>query len=664
MKQTKSLGTVAIRNLNPEVDGGKYPVKTEVNREFSVEAELASSEPVKVILKHRKKGDRVWKNTRMELQEHPGNFVRYRGSVCFDKTGIYEYTVEAFSSDKASKPVDYERVLEVFVEPEVARFGAWYELFPRSQGRIPGKSGTFKDCENRLEEIQRMGFDVIYLAPIHPIGHTNRKGPNNTLWAGPGDPGCVWSIGDETGGHTAIHPELGTLEDFKRFVKKADKMGIRIAMDMALTCSYDHPWLKEHPDWFFHNPDGTIKYAENPPKKYEDTVFLNFYPPDREKMWNELKNIFSFWIKQGVTIFRIDNPHTKPDEFWHWVIPELKKECPDLFFLSEAFTYYERLELLAKLGFSQSYNYFTWRNTKNEMIEYMDRLTSSYVKDFLRMNFFANTPDILPEILQKGGRPAFKMRLALAGTLAPAYGIYSTYEICENAANPGAETYVNSEKYEYKIWDWDRPGHIKDYIAVVNRIRKENPALHYFDNIEFCPSTNEHVLAFVKTDPEKKNILLITVNFDLKGTQTSRITVPVEKLGFGSDETYHAVELITGKTYPWKGRENYVLLDPNQEPAQIFRLEPTKPKKSNGKGALSPQAEENGRLFFEFQEQAGKKSDILARRQMSRIYQEVIAPKVYSGVNYDEAYHAVIDSIARNHGWESIIDAYIRTPGH
>ncbi len=531
MKPSRSKNPILIKHVFPEVDGGLYPAKTEADRDFLVQADLTTEDPLKVSLKFRKKGEKAWKNSPMKSVDWFGSLSRYQRSVRFGKTGTFEYTVEAVSPDKPSQTIEYGKVLEVFVEPEVARFGAWYEIFPRSQGQIPGKSGTFKDCENRLDEIKWMGFDVIYLAPIHPIGHTNRKGPNNTLWAGPGDPGCVWSIGDETGGHTAIHPELGTLDDFRKFVKKADKMGIRIAMDMALTCSYDHPWLKEHPDWFFHNPDGTIKYAENPPKKYEDTVFLNFYPPDREKMWDELKNIFSFWIKQGVTIFRIDNPHTKPDDFWHWVIPELKKECPDLFFLSEAFTYYERLELLAKLGFSQSYNYFTWRNTKNEMIEYMDRLTSSYVKDFLRMNFFANTPDILPEILQKGGRPAFKMRLALAATLSPAYGIASNYELCENGANPGAETYINSEKYELKVWDWDRPGNIKDYISVVNRIRHENQALHYFDNIQFCPSTNEHILAFVKTDPSGENILLTTVNFNLSGTQTSRITVPVENWG-------------------------------------------------------------------------------------------------------------------------------------
>jgi starch synthase (maltosyl-transferring) len=661
MKKTKSAPALSIQCLFPEIDGGKYPAKTEVDRVFVVEAELTA--PVdQATVQYRLKGEKAWKSMPMNLLEKTSPNSHYQAVLRLEDAGIWEYTLEVQPKGKGSAKLEYDRVLEVFAEPVVTRFGAWYELFPRSQGRIPGKSGTFKDCEDRIEEIKRMGFDVIYLAPIHPIGHTNRKGPNNTLWAGPGDPGCVWSIGDETGGHTAIHPELGTLADFRSFVKKAGKMGIQIAMDMALTCSYDHPWLKEHPDWFFHNPDGTIKYAENPPKKYEDTVFLNFYPPDKDEMWKELKKIFLFWIKQGVTIFRIDNPHTKPDDFWHWVIPELKKVSPNLFFLSEAFTYYERLELLAKLGFSQSYNYFTWRNHKNEMIEYMDRLTSSYVKDFLRVNFFANTPDILPEILQKGGRPAFKLRLGLAATLSPAYGIYSTYEICENAANPGAETYIHSEKYEYKVWDWDRPGNIKDYIAEVNRVRKENPALQYFDNLEFCPSTNEHILAYLKRDAKSGNSLLVTANFNLGGTQTSRVTVPVEKLGLRSDETYRAVELLTGKTYAWKGRENYVLLDPGQEPVQIFRLESGEPKTL--KGALSPQAEENSKLFFEFQEQAGGKSDILARRQMSRLYQEVIAPKIYSGVGYDESYHAVIDAQARKRGWDSIIDAYIRTPGH
>jgi starch synthase (maltosyl-transferring) len=664
MKQPKNSDAVVVRNLYPEVDGGKYPVKTEEDRLFTVETDVVSTNPVKVFILYRKQGDKSWKKEPMKATGTYASGTHYRGNIYFKKIGIYEYKVEAFPKGKKASVVS-SHTQEVFVEPAVARFGAWYELFPRSQGRVPGKSGTFKDCEDRLEEISRMGFDVIYLAPIHPIGHTNRKGPNNTLWAGPGDPGCVWSIGDETGGHTSIHPELGTLEDFRRFVKKAAAKGIQIALDVALTCSYDHPWLKQHPNWFFHHPDGTIKYAENPPKKYEDTVFLNFYPPDREKMWDALKGIFTFWIKQGVTIFRIDNPHTKPDEFWRWVIRELKKECPEVLFLSEAFTYYERLELLGKLGFAQSYTYFTWRNTKNEILEYMDRLTQSSVKEIIRPNFFANTPDILPQILQDSGRPAFKMRLALAATLSPTYGIYSGFELCENRANPGTETYADSEKYVYKVWDWDRPGNIKDYAAAINRIRLENPALRYFDNLHFCPSTNEQVISYVKTSPHRGNILLITVNCDPKAAQTSRITVPVEKLGLGSDETYRAIELITGKTYRWKGRENYVLLDPQREPAQIFRLEPDEAGKSPApKTVSSPLAEEHARLFFEFREQAARQSDILARRQMSRLYQDAIAPKIYSGVDYDEEYHTVIDGLARKRGWESIIEAYVNTPGH
>jgi starch synthase (maltosyl-transferring) len=667
MKQPKGKTEAMIRNVYPELDGGQYPVKTEIDRGFAVEAEVTAAGPLKVWLQYRRQGEKTWRKVRMEVPAPPASPTRYRGVARFDQTGPFEYTVSASAgkgSASKSSPAAQYRTLPLFVEPVVTRFGAWYELFPRSQGKVPGKSGTFKDCEDRLEDIHRMGFDVIYLAPIHPIGHTNRKGPNNTLWAGPGDPGCVWSIGDETGGHTAIHPELGTLEDFRRFVRKAGKHGIRIALDMALTCSYDHPWLKQHPDWFFHNPDGTIRYAENPPKKYEDTVFLNFYPPDRERMWNELKAIFSFWIRQGVTIFRIDNPHTKPDDFWAWVIPELKKECPDVFFLSEAFTYYERLELLAKLGFSQSYNYFTWRNNKNEMLEYLTRLTQSYLKDFLRPNFFTNTPDILPTVLQEGGRPAFKLRLALAAALSPAYGVYSTFELCENRANPGAETYQNSEKYEYKAWDWDRPGNIKDYIASVNRIRRENPALQTFDNLLFCSSTNEHILAYAKATLDGANRLLVVFNFNLKETHSSRITVPVEKLGFGSDESYRAVDLLSGRAYTWKGRENYVLLDPSLEPAQFYLLEAGEAEKPDLSRVRSPQAEGNARLFFDFQDQSLRNSDILARRQMSRIYQEVIAPKVYSGPAYDEAYHAVIDAIARKRGWESIIDAYIRTPGH
>ena len=393
-----------FRNLYPEIDGGKYPAKTEIDRDFVVEVDAPDA--AGVFLKTRPASSKTWKKTAMASLEAIGQPGRWRAAVRFPASGSYAYTVETRADDQ-NKAQDYGRNLEVVVEPVVGRYGAWYELFPRSQGSVPGKSGTFKDCEGRLPDIKAMGFDVIYLAPIHPIGHSNRKGPNNSLHAGPDDPGCVWSIGDESGGHTAIHKELGTLEDFRRFVDKASKLGIRIAMDMALTCSYDHPWIKQHPDWFFHNPDGSIKYAENPPKKYEDTVFLNFYPPDREAMWDALKAIFTFWIGQGVSIFRIDNPHTKPDEFWAWCIKSVKAEHPDAVFLSEAFTYYERLELLAKLGFSQSYTYFTWRIRRDEIIEYMERLTRTYVKDFLRPISSPTRPIYCRGTSRKPGAPPF-----------------------------------------------------------------------------------------------------------------------------------------------------------------------------------------------------------------------------------------------------------------
>lgn len=647
-----------FRSLSPEIDGGKYAAKTEVDREFIVEVDAPGASAV--FLKTRPAAGKNWHKTPMAAMAACGQPSRWRGSVRFPDSGAYVYTVEAVSDGARSQTQEYGRLLEVVVEPVVGRYGAWYELFPRSQGRVPGKSGTFKDCEERLPDIKAMGFDVIYLAPIHPIGHTNRKGPNNALKAGPGDPGCVWSIGDESGGHTALHPELGGLADFKRFVDKARKQGIRIALDVALTCSYDHPWLKQHPDWFFHNPDGSIKYAENPPKKYEDTVFLNFYPPDREAMWNELKGIFTFWIAQGVSIFRIDNPHTKPDEFWAWCIKSVKAEHPDAVFLSEAFTYYERLELLAKLGFSQSYTYFTWRVRKDEIIEYMARLTQTYVKDFLRPNFFANTPDILPRNLQEAGRPAFLQRFALAATLAPTYGIYSGFELCENRALVGGESYADSEKYVCKVWDWDRPGNIKDFIALVNKARRENPALQTLDNLRFVSSTDEHVLAYAKVSDDRSNAVLVAVNLDPYAARSSRVTVPLEKLGL--DHRTSAAELLTGRMHAWSGREINVFLTP-EAPVQIYRLGPAQPQ-TQALTFSSPLAEAHFATFADLQHKAAHNSDLLARREMKRLFNDEMAWRVFYGPGYDEAYHAVLDRLARARGFDSILEMSIGTPGH
>ncbi|MBU0952616.1 MAG: DUF3416 domain-containing protein, partial [Elusimicrobia bacterium] len=549
--------TNIIRAVYPEIEGGKYPVKTEIDRAFMVYAYVNSELPKKVSLNYRKKGTKTWKKAAMNPIDFPG----WKANVFFDKVGIYEYTVEAILLETKEK-IPYSRNLEVWVEPVNARFAAWYEMFHWSQGKIPCKCATFKDMEARLPEIKKMGFDVIYLPPIHPVGRTNKKGPNNSLNACETDPGCPWSIGNEHGGHKSVNPNLGTLEDFRKFVKKCDNLNMPVAIDIAFTCSYDHPYINEHPDWFFYNPDGTIKYAENPPKKYQDTVPFNWYPKDKDAMWREFKSIFIFWIEQGVKIFRVDNPHTKLDEFWGWVIKEVKKEHPETIFLSEAFTFYEKMELLAKLGFTQSYTYFTWRNGKNELIEYISKLTNSYLRDFFRGNFFANTPDILPAYLQNGGRPAFKVRAVLAATLSSVYGIYNGFELCENTATPGKEEYLNSEKYEYKVWDWDRPGNIKDYIAKLNKIRRENPALHLYDNLKIYNSTDDNVLFYGKTSEDKSNIILVAVNLDPFNTQKARVTVPLEEFAIASDEQYDVIDLLTGKIYTWQGRDNMVILDP------------------------------------------------------------------------------------------------------
>jgi len=558
-----------IRNLYPEIAGGRYPIKRETDRPLEVTVDVPGLTRGQVRLFYRMSHPRStrWVSVRMKRAGETG----FRGEVTFPEAGIYRYTVQVRVPGR--KPIRYGRAQEVYVEPPRARFAAWYELFPRSQGRVPGRHGTFRDTERRLPDIRRMGFNVIYLPPIHPIGKTNRKGRNNSLTARPGEPGVPWSVGGEAGGHTAVHPELGTLAEFRGFVKKAKRAGFEIALDFTSNCSPDHPWIKEHPGWFFYNPDGTIRYAENPPKKYQDVCPLNFYPEDREAMWEEVKNIFLFWVENGVGTFRVDNPHTKPDEFWEWLIREVKKIHPETVFLAEAFTDYDRLESLARAGFSQSYSYFTWRNTKNELIEYFLKLTGTYLKEFLRVNCFVNTPDILSEILQKGGKPAFQLRIALAAAISPLYGMYSGYELLENEPLvPGKESYLDSEKYQIKVRDWNRPGNIKGYITRLNRIRKENPALQYYDNLRFFSSTDDWILFFGKVSPDGNNRILTAVNLDPFAPHRGRITVPVELFGISSDEEYPVRELISGKRTAWRGREQYVTLDPAKNPAAIWRI--------------------------------------------------------------------------------------------
>lgn len=459
--------------------------------------------------------------------------------------------------------------LPLVVDRREAAFAAWYELFPRSQGTDPNRHGTFADTERRIPEVAALGFDVIYLPPIHPIGFTHRKGRNNTRVAEPGDVGSPWAIGSRDGGHDAVHPDLGTLTDFRRLVKTSREFGIEIALDFALQCSPDHPWIKEHPEWFFIRPDGSIRYAENPPKKYEDIYPLNFWGERSEGLWKACRDVLLFWVAQGVTTFRVDNPHTKPLAFWEWCIAEVKKQHPEVVFLSESFTRPKRMQGLAKLGFSQSYTYYTWKNTKQELTEYMQELSRPPVSDYYRPNFFANTPDILHEYLQHGGRPAFRIRLVLAGTLAPVYGIYSGYELCENEpVRAGSEEYLDSEKYEIRVRDWNAPGNIKQDVARLNRIRRENPALQVLTNLQFVPTDSDHIIAYRKHAPG--NEVLVVVNLDPHETHETTVHVPIEDLGIGTDELYEVTDVLTGTAYTWRGSHNYVRLDPREKVAHVF----------------------------------------------------------------------------------------------
>jgi starch synthase (maltosyl-transferring) len=470
--------------------------------------------------------------------------------------------------------VSRSREFRILVDPALARFGAWYEIFPRSASSKVGKHGTFKDCEALLPRVAKMGFDILYFPPIHPIGKSFRKGRNNNPKAKADEPGSPWAIGSSEGGHKAIHSELGTLEDFRRLVEKARKMEIQIALDIAFQCSPDHPYVKEHSEWFKKRPDGTIQYAENPPKKYQDIYPINFETEDWENLWLELKSIFDFWIEQGVHIFRVDNPHTKSFHFWEWCIGELKGKTPDLIFLSEAFTRPKLMYYLAKAGFTQSYNYFPWRNTKHDLTTYLTEITQGAVREFFRPNLWPNTPDILTEYLQHGGKPAFIARLILAATLGASYGIYGPpFEMCENKPREsGSEEYLNSEKYEIRDWDLSAPGNLSELIARVNEIRRENPALQSNDTLRFHRVDNEQLIAYSKQTPDRENIILVVVNLDPHHAQRGWVTLPLEEFGLKLADAYQVQELLTNAYYLWSGPRNYIELDPKFVPAHIFRL--------------------------------------------------------------------------------------------
>ena len=468
----------------------------------------------------------------------------------------------------------YDRELSVVVDREKARFSTWYEMFPRACSLKPGQHGTFKDCEARLPYIASMGFDVLYLPPIHPIGLTHRKGKNNAPTADPGDPGSPWAIGALEGGHTSIHPELGSLQDFRKLIEQARMYGIEIALDIAFQCSPDHPYVKEHREWFRIRPDGTVQYAENPPKKYQDIVPLDFETDQWWELWNELKRVIVYWIEQGVLIFRVDNPHTKPFTFWEWVIREVKQTHPDVIFLSEAFTRPKVMSRLAKLGFTQSYNYFPWRNTKSELTQYFTELTQTEVREFLRPNLWPNTPDILTEQLQHGGRPAFASRFVLAATLGASYGIYGpAFELGEDVPYQiGSEEYLSSEKYEIRQWNLDHPDSLRELIGSVNRIRRENPALQNDWSLRFHEVANDQLLCYSKCTSDWSNVILLVVNLSPHHVHSGWVELDLESLGLDAEHPFQVHDLLTNAHYMWQGPRNYIELDPHSVPAHIFRI--------------------------------------------------------------------------------------------
>ncbi len=463
-------------------------------------------------------------------------------------------------------------IFEIEVDPPLAQFSSWYEFFPRSTGR-DGRHGTFADAETRLPYVADMGFDVVYLPPIHPIGASHRKGPNNTLQAGPEDPGSPWAIGAAQGGHKAVNPALGTLEDFRRFVARAQELGIAVAIDIAFQASPDHPYVREHPEWFVRRPDGSIQYAENPPKKYQDVYPFDFAGEGWQSLWQELASVFFFWIEQGVRVFRVDNPHTKPLPFWRWCLRQVKDRHPDVIFLSEAFTRPKLMYGLAKAGFSQSYTYFTWRTSKRELEAYLTEITRPPISDHFRPNLWPNTPDILPEHLQIGTRATFAARLILAGTLSSSYGIYGPpFELMEQTPRPGSEEYIDNEKFQIRSWDLDRANSLRPIIKRLNRIRRENPALQSNESLVFHPVDNELLIAYSKSTVDGSNLVLTVVNLDAHHRQTGYIDLDLAAVGMVADESFQAHDLISDARYLLRGGRIFVELDPNVMPAHVFRL--------------------------------------------------------------------------------------------
>jgi len=497
---------------------------------------------------------------------------RYQAAI--DLVLSEEFASVVHSNPLRENETKLNQEISIQVEHAKANFSSWYEFFPRSASLEAGKHGTFQDCIRLLPRIAAMGFDVLYFPPIHPIGKINRKGKNNNVRSLPGEPGSPWAIGSDEGGHKSILPALGTLDDFKKLITESKKLGIDVAMDIAFQCAPDHPYVQEHPEWFKQRPDGSIQYAENPPKKYQDIYPFNFESDNWKALWEELRSVFFFWMEQGVTIFRIDNPHTKPIPFWHWVIAEVQNKNPDVIFLSEAFTRPKVMASLAKVGFTQSYTYFTWRVSKQELIEYVNDLVYGPSRNYFRPNFWPNTPDILPYHLQNQGDNSFILRYALAATLSSNYGVYGpSYEFYENTPVEGREEYYNSEKYELRNYDWKRTNRMIDIMSLLNKIRKENAALQSTWNVQFCPIENNQIIAFIKATDDLSNIILVVANLDTNRGQSGYVQLPKERLKLTDKVNIKLHDLITDEHYTWTQEWNFVDLSPNKMPFHLFKLE-------------------------------------------------------------------------------------------
>jgi starch synthase (maltosyl-transferring) len=650
-QSVRALHRVVIEHVEPEVDGGRFPIKRTVGEEVRVRADIYADghDLLGAMLLYRAVGDGTWAEVPMRVV----NNDRWEASFRVKTLGRYAYTIvawvdafrtwsadlrkradagqeiavdvligaeivraaagrasgrdakkltEAAAQLKASAKADretalgiavnpelaslvsgnrdrtadarYEKELAVVVDVEKARFSAWYEMFPRSCTTDPKRHGTFRDCVDRLPYIAGMGFDILYLPPIHPIGRAERKGKNNSTTPLPEDTGSPWAIGAKEGGHKAIHPQLGSLEDLKALVGKAQDFGIDIALDIAFQCSPDHPYVREHREWFRERPDGTVQYAENPPKKYQDIYPFDFDSVSAPALWEELKSVVEYWIEQGIHVFRVDNPHTKPFAFWEWMIGEVKREHPEVIFLSEAFTRPKVMYQLAKLGFTQSYTYFAWKNTSWEITGYFTELEEGGVLEYFRPNLWPNTPDILNEYLQKSGRPGFMVRLILAATLAASYGIYGpAFELCEGrAVREGSEEYLDSEKYQIRVWNINNPNSLRDLITHVNRIRRGSPALQRNTGLKFHPVDNAQMIAYSKISDDPADMIFVVVNLDPHNRQAGWVTVDVDALRLGTEESYQVHDLLTDARYVWHGSRNFVELNPTVLPAHIFRV--------------------------------------------------------------------------------------------